>query len=199
MTLPTFSQTKLEQFVVSFYLPHTQDLQPTTSTAQTPIFSFCPLTEAEVSKIILSSHPTTWSSRPNPLAPSPRNPSHILTSTYTYYQHIFTHRHLPHCVQAGPGNPLLKKPTLNTSLIENYIPVSLLPFIAKTLERVVFNQVLLFLSQNNKLVAKQSGFSSGHFNWDYATLSHWRPANCKSQFQIISPNSAGSICCFWHC
>ncbi len=58
--------------------------------------------------------------------------------------------------------PLLKKPTLNTSLLENYRPVSLLPFIAKALERVVFNQVSLFLSQNNKLDAKQSGFRSGH-------------------------------------
>ncbi len=57
--------------------------------------------------------------------------------------------------------PLLKKPTLNTSLIENYRPVSLLPFIAKTLERVVFNQDSLFLSQNYKLDAKQSGFRSG--------------------------------------
>ncbi len=57
---------------------------------------------------------------------------------------------------------LLKKPTLNTYLIVNYRPVSLLPFIAKTLERVVFNQVSLFLSQNNKLDAKQSGFRSGH-------------------------------------
>ncbi len=52
--------------------------------------------------------------------------------------------------------------TLNTSLIENYRPVSLLPFIVKTLERVVFIQVSLFLSQNNKLDAKQSGFRSGH-------------------------------------
>ncbi len=58
--------------------------------------------------------------------------------------------------------PLLEKPTLNTYLIENYRPVSLLPFIAKTLERVLFNQVSLFLSQNNKLDAKQSGFRSGH-------------------------------------
>ncbi len=58
--------------------------------------------------------------------------------------------------------PLLKKPTLNTSLLENYRPVSLLPFIAKTLEQVVFNQVSLFLSHNNKLDAKQSSFRSGH-------------------------------------
>ncbi len=58
--------------------------------------------------------------------------------------------------------PLLNKHTLNTSVIENYRPVSLLPFIAKTLERVFFNHVSLFLSQNNKLDAKQSGFRSGH-------------------------------------
>ncbi len=58
--------------------------------------------------------------------------------------------------------PLLKKPTVNTSLLGNYRPVSLLPFVAKTLERVVFNQLSLFLSQYNKLDAKQSDFRSGH-------------------------------------
>ncbi len=95
------------------------------------------------------------SSRPNPLTPSPSNFSHTLTSTHTHYQHISPHRHIPHWVQAGSGNPTAKKkPTLNTSLIENYRPVSLLPFIAKTLKRVVFNQVSLFLSQNNKPDAK---------------------------------------------
>ncbi len=36
------------------------------------------------------------------------------------------------------------------------------------------------------------------FNWDYATLSHWSPTNCKSWFQIISRHFARSICCFWH-
>ncbi len=40
------------------------------------------------------------SSRPNPLAPSPSNPSHTLTSTHTHHQHISPHRHLPHCIQA---------------------------------------------------------------------------------------------------
>ncbi len=68
-------------------------------------------------------------------------------------------------------SPLLKKPTLNTSLLENYRPVSLLPFVAKTLERVVFNQLSLFLSQYNKLDAKQSGFRSGH-STETALLCH---------------------------
>jgi len=61
---------KTRTIISQFSPPHTQDLQPTTSTAQTPVFSFCPLTEAEVSKLLLSSHPTTC-----PLDPIP---THLL-------------------------------------------------------------------------------------------------------------------------
>ncbi len=129
----------------------TQDLQPTRSTAQTPIFSFCPLTEVEVSKLLLSSHPTTC-----PLDPIP---SHLLQAISPTLLPALTHiintslltGIFPTAFKQAWVTPLLKKPTLNTSLLENYRPVSLLPFIAKTLERVVFNQVSLFPSQNNKL------------------------------------------------
>ncbi len=66
----TFFTDKTKTIISHFSPPLIQDLQPTTSTAQTPIFSFCPLTEAEVSKLLLSSHPTTC-----PLDPIP---SHLL-------------------------------------------------------------------------------------------------------------------------
>ncbi len=145
-----------------FSPPHIQDLQQTTSTAQTPIFSFCPLTDAEVSKLLLSSHPTTC-----PLDPIP---SHLLQAISPALLpaliHIINTSLLtgifPTAFKQARVTPLLKKPTLNTSLLENYRPVSLLPFIAKTLKQVFFNQVSLFISQNNKLDAKQSGFRSGH-------------------------------------
>ncbi len=52
--------------------------------------------------------------------------------------------------------------SLTQKNLENYRPVSLLPFIAKSLERVVFNQLSLFLAQNNILDNNQSGFRSGH-------------------------------------
>ncbi len=48
--------------------------------------------------------------------------------------------------------PLRTKPTLNPTLLENYRPVSL-PFIAKTLERVLFNHVSAFLTQKSALLA----------------------------------------------
>ncbi|XP_050984421.1 uncharacterized protein LOC127176675 [Labeo rohita] len=95
----TFFTNKTTTISSQFLAPHIQELIPTTSTANTPLFSFCPLSEAEVS------------------------------INYPSY---------------------------------NYRPISLLPFIAKTLERVFFNQVSLFLAQNSSLDANQSGFRSGH-------------------------------------
>ncbi len=111
----------------------------------------------EVSKLLLSSHPTTC-----PLDPIP---SHLLQAISPTLLPALTHiintslrtGIFPTAFKQARVTPLLKKPTLNTSLLENYRPVSLLPFVAKTLERAVFNQLSLFLSQYNKLDAKQSG------------------------------------------
>ena len=58
--------------------------------------------------------------------------------------------------------PLLKKPSLPPTHVENYRPVSLLPFLSKTIERAVFKQVTDYLSHNNLLDPNQSGFKSGH-------------------------------------
>ncbi len=155
----TFFTDKTRTISNQFSPPHTQDLQPTTSTAQTPIFSFCPLTEAEVSKLLLSSHPTTC-----PLDPIP---SHLLQAisptllpgTHTHYQHIFsTLASSPHSVQAGPGISTAQKTYIKHFLFRKLQTCLSPSFIAKTLERVVFNQLSLFLSQYNKLDAKQSGF-----------------------------------------
>jgi len=58
--------------------------------------------------------------------------------------------------------PLLKKPSLPPTQVENYRPVSFVPFLSKTIQRAVFKQVTEFFSQNNLLDPYQSGFKSGH-------------------------------------
>ncbi len=45
----TFFTDKTRSISSQFSAPHMQELKPTTSTAKTPFFAFCPLTEAEVS------------------------------------------------------------------------------------------------------------------------------------------------------
>ncbi len=159
MTLQLFFTDKTKTISSQFSPPLTQDLQPTRSTAQTPIFYFCPLTEAEVSKLLLSSHT-------GPLEPIPSHLLQAISSTLlpalTHYQHISPHRHLPHCIQAGSGNATSQK-TYIKHFSYRKLQTCLSPsIIVKTLEQDVFNQVSLFLSQNNKLDAKQSGFRSGH-------------------------------------
>ncbi len=124
--------------------------------------SFSSLSEAEVSKLILSNHPTTC-----PLDPIP---SHLLQAispavvpAFTYIINTSLHTgFFPSAFRQARITPLLKKPTLNPSLLEKYRLVYLLPFIAKTLERAVFNQVSAFLTKNNLLDSNQSGFRSGH-------------------------------------
>ncbi|XDV10891.1 hypothetical protein PO909_000002 [Leuciscus waleckii] len=145
-----------------FSAPHTQEPRLTPSTANNPLSSFSPLTEEEVSTLLLSSHPTTC-----PLDPIP---SHLLQAISPTLLPALTHiinsslhtGTFPTAFKQARVTPLLKKPTLNTSFVENYRPVSLLPFIAKTLERAVFNQLTSFLSLNNQLDVNQSGFKKGH-------------------------------------
>ncbi len=190
----TFFTDKTKTISSQFSPPLTQDLQPTRCTAQNPIFSFCPLTEAEVFKLLLSSHPTTC-----PLDPIP---SHLLQAISPTLLPALTHiintslltGIFPAAFKQARVTPLLKKPTLNTSLIENYRPVCLIPFIAKTLKLVVSNQVLLFVSQNNKLDAEQSGFRSRH-STETALLSvtealRIAKANSKSSVLILLDLSA---------
>ncbi len=79
----TFFTNKTKTISSQFSPPLTQDPQPTRSTAQTPIFSFCPLTEAEVSKLLLSSHPTTCLLDPIP--------SHLLQAISSTLLPALTH------------------------------------------------------------------------------------------------------------
>ncbi len=104
----------------------------------------------------------------------------------THYQHISPHWHLPHSVQAGPGNPTAQKTYIKHFSFRKLQTVSLLPFVAKTLERVVFNQLSLFLSQYNKLDAKQSGFRSGH-STETALLS------VTEALRVAKPDSKSSV------
>ncbi len=118
--------------------------------------SFSSFSEVEVSKLIPSNHPTTC-----PLDPIP---SHLLQAISPAVVPALTHivntsLHtgvFPSAFRQARITPLLKKPTLNPTLLENYWPVSLFSFIAETLERAVFNQVSAFLSQSNLLDSNHS-------------------------------------------
>ncbi len=156
----TFFINKITNLTAQFSTP--QSVKHVLPANINSITYFSPLSEVEVSKLILSSHPTTC-----PLDPIPSHlfqaisPAVVPALTHIVNTSLHTGIFTSAFKQARI-TPLLKKPTLNPTLLGNYRPVSLLPFIAKTLERVVFNQVTIFLTQNNLLDRNQSGFRSGH-------------------------------------
>ena len=91
------------------------------------------LSEAEVSKLLLFNRPTTC-----PLDPIPTNLLQAISSsvvpTLTHIINTSLHTDtFPTAFKQARVTPLLKKPSLNPAHLENYRPVSLLPFVAKTL------------------------------------------------------------------
>ncbi len=69
---------------------------------------------------------------------------------------------VPQSFKVAVLKALLKKPTLNPEVLANYRPISKLPFLSKTLEKVVANQLCDFLQSNNLFEVFQSGFRMHH-------------------------------------
>uniref|UniRef100_A0A8C2EYT6 Reverse transcriptase domain-containing protein n=1 Tax=Cyprinus carpio TaxID=7962 RepID=A0A8C2EYT6_CYPCA len=153
--------------------PQTEDNFTTTNAHY--FSSFSPLSETAVSKLILSSHPTTLDPIPTHLLQAISSsviPSltHIINSSL----HSGT---FPSAFKQARVSPLLKKPSLNPALLENYRPVSLLPFIAKTLDRAVFNQLSMFLKVTEALRLARAASKSSvlillDLSADFDTVNH---------------------------
>ena len=60
--------------------------------------------------------------------------------------------------------------------MNNYRPISVLPIVAKILERTVFDQLYDFLQEHSLLTPHQSGFRPGHSTQDVLikTMDDWR-------------------------
>ena len=68
----------------------------------------------------------------------------------------------PDTLKAALVRPLLKKHNLDPSMLENYRPISNLPFLGKVIEKTIILQLDAFLQNNNIHNKFQSGFRKGH-------------------------------------
>ena len=78
---------------------------------------------------------------------------------------LFDHRTLP--VNQNRAiyiyySPLLKKPSLNPSDVNNYRPISNPSFLSKTIERLVDDQLVLCAEKNSLLPIYQSAYRAQH-------------------------------------
>ena len=123
--------------------------------------SFSPLSPDEISRLVTAGRPTTC-----PLDPIPSLLQTISGDLLPYLTSLInsslTAGYVPPVFKRARVAPLLKKPTLDPSDVNNYRPVSLLSFLSKTLERAVLGQLYRYLSQNDLLDPNQSGFKTSH-------------------------------------
>ncbi|KAG5857203.1 hypothetical protein ANANG_G00016620 [Anguilla anguilla] len=136
---------------------------PPFPTPPSPCLStFSPLTDSDVSQLLLSRRPTTCALDPIPSSLLQTITPDILPFVTSLVNSSLSSGCFPSSFKLAHVTPLLKKPTLDPSIIQNNRPVSLLPFLSKTIERAASNQLSSFLLQNNLLDPHQSGFRPGH-------------------------------------
>uniref|UniRef100_A0A3P9BKS9 Reverse transcriptase domain-containing protein n=3 Tax=Maylandia zebra TaxID=106582 RepID=A0A3P9BKS9_9CICH len=68
----------------------------------------------------------------------------------------------PESLKTAVIKPILKKDNLDKTQMNNYRPISNLPFLSKIIEKAVSQQLSYFLKQNNCYDAFQSGFRQNH-------------------------------------
>ena len=59
-------------------------------------------------------------------------------------------------------SPLIKKPKLDCNTLSNYIPTSQLTTLTKLLDKVIYKQLIIYLTDNNILDPQQSSFRKLH-------------------------------------
>ncbi|KAM9502270.1 uncharacterized protein ACWYII_000138 isoform 1-T1 [Salvelinus alpinus] len=123
--------------------------------------SFSPLSPDEISRLVTAGRPTTCPLDPIPSSLLQTISGDLLPYLTSLINSSLTAGYVPSVFKRARVAPLLKKPTLDPSDVNNYRPVSLLSFLSKTLERAVLGQLSCYLSQND-LDPNQSGFKTSH-------------------------------------
>src|SRR3954470_18903102 len=138
--------------------PHT--VSPPSCLSQ--ITNFKPATTEEVRKIICNSPNKQCSLNPIPTSLF-KNLCHILAPVITK---IITHSmnlgYFPDSLKIAVVTPLLKKPTLDKEILNNYWPISNLSFLSKILEKIVKLRLTNYLSDNDLFNQHQSAYTHHH-------------------------------------
>uniref|UniRef100_A0A6I8PDN2 RNA-directed DNA polymerase n=1 Tax=Ornithorhynchus anatinus TaxID=9258 RepID=A0A6I8PDN2_ORNAN len=125
--------------------------------------SFPAVSSEEISSLLASATPSTCASDPIPshliktIAPA------LLPSLISIFNHSISNGSFPAAFKHAHVSPILKKHSLDPTSPSSYRPISLLPFLSKILQRVVYNRCLEFLNSDSFLDPLQSGFHPFHF------------------------------------
>ncbi|MEE4247325.1 MAG: reverse transcriptase family protein, partial [Kangiellaceae bacterium] len=170
--LPMEDPAMLAQRFSDFFVSKIQRIQesipdvplsdPEEVTHGTPLENFCPVTLDHLVRLIRSS-----SNKQCSLDPLPTNLLKlVIPEVCPFILHVINTSlstgRFPRSFKTALVSPQLKKPSLNPEELSNYRPISNLSFLSKTLERVVAEQLITHLDQNDLLEPCQSAYRKHH-------------------------------------
>ena len=132
------------------------------STVQYTLDELAPTTEAELIRILTNSSDKTCC-----LDAIPTNLIKKSASLHTPYlvaivNNSFKEGLFPCALRTAVVRPLLKKDNLDRNTMNNYRPISNIPFISKLLEKVAVSRLVEHLSKNNLMEEYQSAYRADH-------------------------------------
>ena len=128
----------------------------------TTLYYFDRVTDHELLNIISGMNKPTCSSDPFP--------SRLLMSHIHAIIHIIQHivnlclttGDFPISCESSIVMPLIKKPSLDREMLNNYRPISNLSFLSKVIEKVISTRILGHILDNNIVDSFHSAYRTGH-------------------------------------
>jgi hypothetical protein len=124
-------------------------------------FSFTPVTEETILKLLLNTNPSKAAGLDNLAGKFLREGASVLVTPITKICNLSIRLStFPDKCKIAKLKPLFKKGSKTEA--KNYRPISLLPLISKIVEKVIYDQTQIFLDKNKVIYKYQSGFRPNH-------------------------------------
>lgn len=153
--------TKIREDLKNDIAP-TTEFQSEEERTNSNLGNFKEISEAEVSKLILSGNSKSCCLDPLPTTILKQVLPSILPAITSIINKSLTESRMPTDLKQAVVTPLLKKSSLDKENLKNFRPVSNLPFIGKCIEKVAISQMEKHLSENSLIEPLQSAYKVNH-------------------------------------
>jgi len=165
------SDTPLTELFADFFIKKIDDIHQTfqqnntvevEATATCYISDLKPLTQEEVQNIINHGNAKTCKLDPIPTTLLLDCIDIMIPTLTTIINKSITEHKFPTDLKTALVSPLIKKPSLEQNDLNNYRPVSNLPYLAKLIEKSAVLQIQKHINSNNLLPTEQSAYRKHH-------------------------------------
>ena len=165
-----FFDTKIQHICADLNATSSPPLTVELQSQQTELkFDFSEVSEETVRKIIMGSPSKTCALDPIP-TPLLKKCINVLVPVITeIVNKSLSSGVMPESLKLSHVTPILKKTSLNPNILQNYRPVSQIPFLAKVIERCACTQLQYYFETNKLYASTQSAYRS-NFSTETALL-----------------------------